>query len=110
MWRISIFTLFIAASGASVGCNRNQDRTPAKTGMIIFRSADGRTLTLEDLQGVTGTFRYEIVGGTDVPTEAQLLHQQARQAGEQGDYTKALALLERASALAPRWPYPAYDR
>ena len=78
--------------------------------MIIFRSADGRTLTQEDLQGVNGTFRYEIVGSVQVPLQAQHLHQQARQAGGNGDYTNALALLEQASALAPQWPYPVYDR
>ena len=77
--------------------------------MVIFRAADGRTLTMEELRGVTGTFRYEIVGGTNVPAEAELLHKQAQQAGGAGDLKKALALLERASNLAPQWPYPLYD-
>jgi hypothetical protein len=46
--------------------------------MVIFRSADGRTLTTDDSQGATGTFRYEIVGESDVPAEAKSLHQQGR--------------------------------
>jgi tetratricopeptide (TPR) repeat protein len=37
------------------------------------------------------------------------LHKQARQAGGAGDYKKAITLLERASGLAPAWPYPVYD-
>jgi tetratricopeptide (TPR) repeat protein len=77
--------------------------------MVVFRGADGRTVTLEELRGVTGTLRFEIVGRTAVPPEAEFLHQQARQAGGAGDYKKALALLEQASNRAPRWPYPIYD-
>jgi tetratricopeptide (TPR) repeat protein len=58
---------------------------------------------------VTGTFRYEIVGSSTVPAEANLLHRRARQAGAAGDFEKALALLARASKPAPQWPYPIYD-
>jgi tetratricopeptide (TPR) repeat protein len=45
----------------------------------------------------------------DIPAEAQLLHQQGRQAGAAREYDKALVLLKRASRLAPKWPYPIYD-
>jgi tetratricopeptide (TPR) repeat protein len=62
-----------------------------------------------DLRGLSGTFPYEILGKSNVPAEAESLHQQARQAGEAGDYKKAIALLGRASSLAPAWPYPVYD-
>jgi tetratricopeptide (TPR) repeat protein len=64
---------------------------------------------MAELQGMTGTFRYEILGKRNVPAEAESLHTQARQAGGTGDYKKAIALLERASSLAPAWPYPVYD-
>jgi len=64
---------------------------------------------MEDLREATGTFRWEVVGKWEVPVEAESLHEQARQAGAKGDYTKALALLRRASVLAPGWPYPIYD-
>jgi tetratricopeptide (TPR) repeat protein len=77
--------------------------------MILFRDEDGRTLTAENLRGVTGTLQYEVMGTRDVPEEARALHQQARQAGGNGDYMQALALLEKASLLAPHWPYPVYD-
>src|SRR5258705_182256 len=60
---------------------QDEGRTQTEAPVIVFRSADGRTLTLEELQGVTGTFRYEIVGGADVPAEAKALHQRAREAG-----------------------------
>ena len=77
--------------------------------MVVFRAADGRTLTMADLHGLTGTFQYEILGKSNVPAEAESLHKQARQAGGAGDYKKAITLLERASSLAPAWPYPVYD-
>jgi tetratricopeptide (TPR) repeat protein len=64
---------------------------------------------MDDLRGLTGTYRYEIIGKGNVPAEAEALHQQARQAGGAGDYKKAIGLLERASSLAPQWPYPVYD-
>ncbi|HET8924241.1 MAG TPA: tetratricopeptide repeat protein [Candidatus Acidoferrum sp.] len=106
---IPLLTLFIALGMAAVGCDASHGGKSEKSPLIIFRNADGRTLTAEDLKGVVGTFRYEIVGDTNVPSEARSPHQQARQAGGQGDYKKALNLLERASALAPQWPYPVYD-
>lgn len=76
---------------------------------VVFRGADGRTLTLDELRGITGTFRYEVVGDFDVPAEAKTLHHQARIAGQSRDFKKAIALLDQASNLAPHWPYPVYD-
>jgi tetratricopeptide (TPR) repeat protein len=77
--------------------------------VIIFRGSDGRTLTIDDLRGITGTIRYEIIGKFEVPAEARSLHQHAKLAGQSGDYRKAIALLEQASNLSPQWPYPVYD-
>jgi tetratricopeptide (TPR) repeat protein len=76
---------------------------------VVFRSADGRTLSQDDLKNATGTFNFEIVGGENVPARAKDLHQQARAAGGRGDCQKAIALLRSASDAAPRWPYPVYD-
>jgi tetratricopeptide (TPR) repeat protein len=64
---------------------------------------------MADLRGLSGTFKYEILGKSNVPAEAESLHKQARQAGGAGEYKKAITLLERASSLAPTWPYPIYD-
>jgi tetratricopeptide (TPR) repeat protein len=64
---------------------------------------------MADLRGLTGTFPYEILGKSKVPAKAESLHKQARQAGGAGDYSQAISLLERASSLAPAWPYPVYD-
>lgn len=91
------------------GCNRHPSKTQKESPVVVFRSADGRTLTMDDLRGLTGTFQYEIVGKANVPAEAESLHNQARQAGGAGDYEKAIGLLEQASTLAPEWPYPVYD-
>jgi tetratricopeptide (TPR) repeat protein len=76
---------------------------------LLFRDAAGRELTTEDLQGVSGKVRWEVVGADSIPAEASRLHRQAREAGSQGDYPRALSLLEKAHRLAPEWPYPVYD-
>jgi len=103
------FLPLLLCFAAFVGHEGEQGGKSKEAPVIVFRSADGRTLTTDDLRGATGTFHYEILGSESVPAEARSLHQQARQAGGAGDYKKALALLERASQLAPRWPYPVYD-
>lgn len=105
-----IAALFLPSAVLSVGCTGDEGRTEKEASVIVFRSADGRTLTLEELKGATGTFRYEIVGAADVPAEASALHQRAREAGGRGEYQQAITLLTKASELAPQWPYPVYDR
>ncbi|MFD8480010.1 hypothetical protein [Kitasatospora sp. NPDC059673] len=79
------------------------------TGRVVFRDAEGRELTEEELAGVTGQVGWELVGSDEVPSQARLLHQEGREAGERGDYAAALALLEQAQVLAPGWPHPSYD-
>jgi tetratricopeptide (TPR) repeat protein len=101
--------LMPAILAASAGCTPNQAQTPKESGHVVFRNADGRILTMGELNSATGTFRYEIVGDFNVPAEAKSLHQQAREAGGAGDYKKAIDLLGKASKLAPQWPYPVYD-
>src|SRR5437773_428341 len=86
----------------SAGCNGKRGETTKESAVIIFRGADGRALTMDDLRGQSGTFRYEIVGDFNVPAEAESLHHQARQAGESGDYKRAITLLEQARNLAPQ--------
>jgi len=107
-----------------LGLDRKVSQEPKDAHTIIFTLPDDRKLTMEDLRGltgkiyvrdgklldVTGTVRYEIIGRGTVPSAAESLHQQAREAGGRGEYEKAIALLEQASELAPEWPYPVYDR
>ncbi|GLW70567.1 hypothetical protein Kpho02_28660 [Kitasatospora phosalacinea] len=78
-------------------------------GRIVYRDAQGRVLTEEDLRAVTGRVRWELVGDEAVPAEARRLHREGREAGGRGAYESALALLEQAWTLAPQWPYPVYD-
>ncbi|MFF0392373.1 hypothetical protein ACFYS8_27310 [Kitasatospora sp. NPDC004615] len=78
-------------------------------GRVVFRDAEGRELTEEDLAGVTGQVGWELVGGEEVPAQARLLHRRGREAGERGEYEEALGLLGQAQALAPGWPHPSYD-
>jgi hypothetical protein len=104
-----LISTILACFGWLGGCNYKQRSAQENTAAIIFRSADGRTLTMEDLRSFTGTVQWEVIGKKDVPPEAESLHAQARRAGGAGDYSTALALLTRASDLAPKWPYPVYD-
>ena len=101
--------LLVALIVVSVGCKRDPEETPQESSVVVFRGADGRTLTMDELRGLTGTFPYEIVGKSNVSAEAESLHRQGRQAGGAGDYKKAISLLEQASNQAPQWPYPVYD-
>ncbi len=65
------------------GCSRDQSGPPIEEAVVVFRAADGRTLTMADLRGATGTFRYEILDKSNVPKEAASLHKQAAwQAGK----------------------------
>lgn len=47
---------------------------------------------------------------TQVPAEAQRLHNEARAVGGTGDYPRTLELLDQAIALAPDWAHPVYDK
>jgi tetratricopeptide (TPR) repeat protein len=76
---------------------------------MVLRDTTGQELTAGDLEGYTGRVRWEVIGAYDVPRQATRLHQDAREAGAGGDYARALDLLDQAWALAPQWPYPAYD-
>ena len=119
-----VISKWFARSRSFLGWDRNVNQEPKDAPTIIFTLPDGRKLTMEDLQGLTGkvhfregkllevsgTVRYEIIGKSTVPSAAEALHQQAREAGGRGEYEKAIDLLQRASELAPEWPYPVYDR
>jgi tetratricopeptide (TPR) repeat protein len=120
----TILSRWFSRSLSFAGWRPNASKEPKNVTKVIFTLPDGRKLTMEELQGVTGrvffrggklldvtgTVRYEAIGTRAVPAEARLLHQQARQAGGRGDYQQAIALLEQASERAPEWPYPVYDR
>ena len=104
-----VIVIFLLGLILSSGCNSGE-KNSKEVPVIIFQDADGRTLTLEDIKGVSGTFQYEVVGAEGVPAEAKALHQRAREAGARGEYQSAIDLLTKASELAPQWPYPIYDR
>jgi len=104
---LALLFSFSVIFGSRYGNQVSMQKEPP---VIVYRDVSGRTLTMEDLRGVTGTVRYEIIGSGNVPLEARSLHEKAREAGGQGDYKKCIELLEKASALAPQWPYPVYDR
>jgi tetratricopeptide (TPR) repeat protein len=78
---------------------------------IVVQDETGRTLTSDELGAVRGKVQWE-VRGREFPrtAEAETLHQQGRNAGEAGDYDRAILLFTHASELSPSWPYPIYDR
>ena len=41
--------------------------------------------------------------------QANVLHLEAREAGQAGNYDLAIQKLKEAMALEPSWPYPVYD-
>ena len=110
MKSIATLTVYLAVFVLSAGCVQGDADKGTETEMIVFRSADGRVLTLDDLQEADGTIQYEILGSYDVPEEALELRRRAREAGSNGDFDGSLTLLNKASELAPEWPYPIYDR
>lgn len=76
---------------------------------LVFKDGKGRELTTKDLQGVTGTVRWEVIGAGAVTPAAKKLHEQGRTAGSAGQHERALELFAQAQKLAPDWPYPVYD-
>jgi tetratricopeptide (TPR) repeat protein len=94
------------------GCG-NDSASDAETSQaeVIFRSKDGKVLTVEDLDQATGNYDFEIVGGGDyeISVEANRLHQQGRQLGAAGKYEESSDCFLKAHQLAPKWPYPLYD-
>lgn len=76
---------------------------------IVFKDHAGRILTTEDIRSASGQFNWEIRSGRPVPPEATKMHQQGREAGQQGDNIAAIEYFERAARIAPSWPYPIYE-
>ena len=84
-------------------------RSSQPSDQLVLQDDRGRELTMDDLDGFTGTVNWKIVGGDHVSPRAQELHDLGRQAGGSGDYQRALALFAQSRKEAPDWPYPVYD-
>jgi hypothetical protein len=72
--RLVLFFLLSAVAASSVSCSCGQPGAPKgalpkEEAVVIFRAADGRTLTMADLQGLSGAFQYEILGKSNYATE-----------------------------------------
>jgi tetratricopeptide (TPR) repeat protein len=113
--RASALLLIIAALTLPSCASKDSSSAPeaGKQGndsaRVVFRDAKGRELTEADLAGFNGSFKWEVVGGDNVPEKAQELHRRGREAGGKGDHDRALELFAQASKEAPKWPYPVYD-
>ncbi|TPN86902.1 tetratricopeptide repeat protein [Aquimarina algicola] len=76
---------------------------------IEFTDKQGNKISKEELASSTGTFNYAIYGIEGVSRSAIVLHEEARQFGQKGDYKNAIQKLELANKEAPKWAYPLYD-
>ena len=110
---MSTHYIFLVVIALGVGACDSEQRPNEEAGdsddRVVFRSKDGDVLTTDDLKDADGTFNYEIVGSTEIPEQANRLHQEARQYGASGNYEEALKRLAESHTLAPSWPYPPYD-
>jgi tetratricopeptide (TPR) repeat protein len=101
---LRVVILLITSIGFT-SCKRQENEQA-----LVIRDAQGRVQAPADLKNASGEYKFEIAGGTEPSAEAKRLHEMGRLAGQKGDYPKALELLAQASALAPAWPHPLYDR
>jgi len=88
-------------------CNSNSQHE--KNDNLIFKDDKGNQILLSDLEGVTGTYNWQIMDDKTISNEAQQLHQEARQHGGKGEYKLSIKKLKKANELAPDWAYPVYD-
>jgi len=76
---------------------------------ILFLDSQGRSLTGSDLANLSETVNWGVYSDSQIPAEAQRLHDLGRAAGQRGEYQIAVKFFERAAKIAPDWPYPVYD-
>ncbi len=76
---------------------------------LIFTDSAGRRLFEKDLRGLTEKVRWEVSADFEVSDKARELHAKGRELGAMGSYEEALAALDEAHRLSPKWPYPLYD-
>lgn len=76
---------------------------------LIFSDDKGNKISLEDLEGVTGEYHWEVLSDKKISQKANKLHQEARALGGQGKLDQSIEKLQDAIKIAPEWPYPYYD-
>lgn len=106
----SLFACFTSL----VACNNRHEQTstervsPDKS-RAPNHSHGGSDLVVHDESTDNGLMKNQAGTTNKIPDEAHKLHQKGRQLGASGDYKQANEMFEKASALAPDWPYPVYD-
>lgn len=76
---------------------------------FIYKDPSGKVLTKRDLKELPGAIEWEIHSDKPVPAEAKNFFEMGRTAGQKGESESALLYFEKASKLAPDWPYPIYE-
>lgn len=89
--------------------DKKESNNDKNSNQLIFKDENGNSISLSDLEGVTGRYNWQIVSNGKIPNNAISLHQEARQLGGQGKYDEGIAKLKEANQIAPNWAYPVYD-
>lgn len=89
--------------------DKNEPEKNENSNHLIFKDENGNSISLSNLEGVTGRYDWQIIGNENIPNNAIILHQEARQLGGQGKYDEGIAKLKEANQIAPNWAYPVYD-
>jgi tetratricopeptide (TPR) repeat protein len=89
--------------------DENEPEKKENSDDLIFKDENENSIYLSDLEGVTGSYDWQIIANEKISNHAIILHQEARQLGGQGKYDEAIAKLKEANQIAPNWAYPVYD-
>ncbi|MFD2565787.1 tetratricopeptide repeat protein [Pseudotenacibaculum haliotis] len=92
-----------------VGNEPKQPVQEQKPPTLKFTDKNGNEITTEELAQATGRYQYEMIGVNNASEEAMVLHNEARQFGQAGEYDLAIEKLFLAHERSPKWPYPLYD-
>ncbi|WP_298425986.1 hypothetical protein [uncultured Kordia sp.] len=89
--------------------NEKSKSSQMSTSKIVFTDSLGNKISKEELAKSTGSFNYAVLGIGSISKSAKLLHNTARQHGQNGEYEKAITTLKLARKEAPDWAYSVYD-
>ncbi len=76
---------------------------------VIFEDHLGNKLTTENIEGFKYNLQETEAKKKTIPRNALLMYRNASLQGQQGNYLKAIDLLNQCHEMAPQWAYPVHD-